>query len=93
MVVGVIDWELEIHGCQSLKEKRSVLKSLKDRLHNRLNVSVAETGHQDVWQRAELTACVVSTERRHADSVLTSADQLVNSEPRARIIRVQRSYL
>ena len=93
MVVGVIDWELEIYGCQSLKEKRSVLKSLKDRLHNRLNVSVAETGHQDVWQRAELTACVVSTERRHADSVLASADQLVNSEPRARIIRVQRSYL
>lgn len=93
MVVGVIGWELEIFGCQSLKEKRSVLKSLKDRLHNRFNVSVAETGHQDLWQRAELTACVVSSERRHAESVLESADRLVSAEPRARIIQVQRSYV
>jgi uncharacterized protein YlxP (DUF503 family) len=93
MVVGVIGWELEIYGCQSLKEKRSVLKSLKDRLHNRFNVSVAETGHQDLWQRAELTACVVSTERRHAESVLAHADEMVNAEPRARVIRVERSFV
>lgn len=52
----MIGWELEVYGCQSLKEKRSVVKSLKDRLHDRFNVSVAETGHHDLWQRAELTA-------------------------------------
>ncbi len=93
MVVAVIGWELEIFGCQSLKEKRSVLKSLKDRLHNRFNVSVAETGHHDLWQRAELTACVVSADRRHAESVLGQADQLVNAEPRARVIHVERSFV
>jgi uncharacterized protein len=93
MVVGVIGWDLEIHGCQSLKEKRSVLKSLKDRLHNRFNVSVAETGHQDLWQRAELTACVVSGSRRHAESVLEEVDRAVAAEPRARIIQTQRSFL
>ena len=93
MVVGVIGWELEVYGCQSLKEKRSVLKSLKDRLHNRFNISVAETGHHDLWQRAELTACVVASERRHVESVLEHADRLVSAEPRARIIHVQRSYV
>lgn len=93
MVVGLIGWELEVFGCQSLKEKRSVIKSLKDRLHQRFNVSVAETGHLELWQRAELTACVVSSERRHAESVLASADRLVDAEPRARIIRAQRSFL
>ena len=86
-------WQLEIIGCQSLKEKRSVLKSLKDRLHNRFNVSVAETGHQDVWQRAELTACVVSSDRRQVDSILDSADRLVNEEYRARVIQVQRTFV
>jgi len=91
MVIGVIAWELEIFGAQSLKEKRSVVKGLKDRLHARFNVSVAETAHHDVWQRAELTACVVSTDRRHAESVLSSADGLVNAEPRARIIDSYRS--
>ena len=67
MVIGVIAWELEVIGVQSLKEKRSVVKSLKDRLHERFNVSVAETANHDVWQRAELTACVVSGDKRHAE--------------------------
>ncbi len=92
MIVGVIGWELEMVGCQSLKEKRSVLKSLKDRLHNRFNVSVAETGHQDLWQRAELTACVVSGARLQVESVLEQIDRFVESEPRARIIQARRSY-
>jgi hypothetical protein len=92
VVVGVIAWELEIFGAQSLKEKRSVVKSLKDRLHDRFNVSVAETGHQDVWQRAELTACLVAGERRHADSVLESLDKFVAGEPRARIIDSYRTF-
>lgn len=93
MVVGVIAWELEVFGCQSLKEKRSVVRSLKERLRNRFNVSVAETGANDLWQRAEITACVVSTDRRQADSVLESADRFVGSDPRARVIRADRSIL
>ena len=93
MVIGVITWELEIFGCQSLKEKRSVVKSLKDRLHDRFNVSVAETAHQDVWQRAELTACVVAGQRKIAESVLQSADGLVAAEGRARIIQTYRQLL
>lgn len=89
----MIAWELEIFGCQSLKEKRSVVKSVKDRLHDRFNISVAETGHQDVWQHAELTACVVAGERKIAESVLQSADALVAGEARARIIQTHRQFL
>jgi uncharacterized protein YlxP (DUF503 family) len=86
MVVGLAVWELQVPGCSSLKEKRQVLKSLKDRLHNRFNVSVAETAHQDAHQRAEIAACVVSEDRRHAQSVLTSVDKAVEEEWRARIV-------
>ena len=93
MIVAVIEWELEIYGCQSLKEKRRVVRSLKDRLRNRLNVSVAETAHQDVWQRAELGAAVVSTSRRHADSVLEKADTIVRGEHRARVIASHRDFV
>ena len=90
MVIGVISWELEIIGAQSLKEKRSVVKGLKDRLHDRFNVSAAETAHQDLWQRSELCACVVASDRKVAESVLQSADDLVAMESRARIIASQR---
>lgn len=84
--MAVVTWELHLAGCQSLKDKRRVLKSLKDRLHQRFNVSVAETAHQDLWQRAELTCGVVSTDRRHAESVLSAAERLVAAHGLARII-------
>src|SRR2546421_12026301 len=86
-------WELHLEGCRSLKEKRHVLKSLKDRLHNRFNVSAAETAHHDLWQRAELTVCVVSNERGHAESVLREADRLVDGANGARIVDTSASFL
>jgi uncharacterized protein len=92
MVIGIIRWELEILGAHSLKEKRSVVKGLKDRLHDRFNISVAETAHQDLWQRAELSACVMASDRKVAESVLQKADELVSAEYRARIIDSQRYF-
>ena len=93
MVVAVVTWDLHLSDCQSLKDKRRIMKSLKDRLHNRFNVSVAETDYQDRWQRAELSCCVVATDNRHAESVLSAADNLVACEPMARIIDSQKSWL
>jgi uncharacterized protein len=92
MIIGVISWELEIIGAHSLKEKRSVVKGLKDRLHDRFNVSAAETAHQDLWQRAEISACVMASDRKVAESVLQQADDLVAKEYRARIIGAQRTF-
>ena len=93
MIVGLMTWELHLAGCQSLKDKRHVLKSLKDRLHNRFNVSAAETDHHDLWQRAELTVCVVSTDRGHAQRVLQEADQLVAGAAGARVVDTSASFL
>ena len=80
-------------GCSSLKDKRRVLKSLKDRLHQRFNVSVAETDHQDLWQRAELTCSVVATDRRQASSVLSAADEFVAANGTVRIIDSTTQFL
>jgi uncharacterized protein len=91
VVVGVIGWDIQVYEAHSLKEKRAVVKSLKERLR-KLNISVAETGRQDVWQRAEVTACVVATDRRHAESVLDSADRIVEAEVRGRIIDTFRTF-
>jgi uncharacterized protein YlxP (DUF503 family) len=93
VVVGIVTWELHLSGCQSLKDKRQILTSLKERLHRRFNVSVAETDYQDVWRRAELSCCVVSNNRRHAQEVLGAADRFVSTEPLARIIDSATSLL
>jgi len=93
VIVGLITWDLHLVACHSLKEKRQIVKSLKDRLHQRFNVSAAETDHQDLWQRAEVSACVVSTDRRHAEQVLREADRLVDGAAGARIVDSSTSYL
>ena len=92
MVIGLAVWELHLPGCSSLKEKRSVVKSLKQRLHNEFNLSVAETARQDELQRCELSACVVATDQPQANSVLDSADRLVEKEYRARIVDSYTTY-
>lgn len=56
MIVGIRQWDLQLYGCHSLKDKRSILQSLKAGLRNGLNVAVAETGHQDDWQRLKSPA-------------------------------------
>ena len=86
MVVGVITWQLHLPESQSLKDKRHVLRSLKDRLRARFNVSAAETDHHELWQRAALTVAVVSTERSHAEQVLREADRLVAGAAQARVL-------
>lgn len=86
-------WELHLEGCRSLKDKRHILRSLKDRLRRQFNVSVAETDHNDLWQRAELTVCVVSNERTHAADVLRQVDRLVAGASGARIMDTSTSYL
>jgi uncharacterized protein len=92
VVIGVKVWQLLLPGCASLKEKRSVVKSLKQRLHNEFSVSVAETAHQDVLQRAELAAAVVAVGQPQANRVLDAADRLVENESRARIVDTFTTY-
>lgn len=70
MVVGVLELDLGFPGHRSLKTKRQVLRSLKDRIAHKFNVSVAEVDGQNLWQRGSLGVACVSTDTAHADAVL-----------------------
>lgn len=63
-----------------------VVRSLKDRIRHRFNVSIAETRDQDAWTRAELTVALVATDQRYADSVMSKVDDLVENDGRAIIV-------
>ena len=89
MVVGLITWELHLDGCRSLKEKRHVLKSLKDRLHNRFNVSVAEVEHHDLWQRATIAVSAVAGETFQARKVMHEVERFVERHPGVETIDAQ----
>ncbi len=67
-----------------------MIRSLRDRLRTKFNVSVAETGLQDVHARAEITIVLVTSDGRMAESVLDKTDRFVEAHSGAVIVRVER---
>jgi uncharacterized protein len=84
--VAICVMELHIPTANSLKAKRQVIKSLVQRLRNRFNVSVSETGCQDLWQRAELGMAVICHNGAGADSIMEKIFAFVDEESRVNII-------
>jgi uncharacterized protein YlxP (DUF503 family) len=81
MPVGLLTLELHIQHAQSLKDKRQVLRSLKDRLRAKFNVAVAELEHHDTWQRSVVGVVTLSNEERQLQEslqhVLAEADNIL----------------
>lgn len=90
MVVGVLKIELFIEGSRSLKDKRTVVKSITEKVRNKFkNVSISEVGSNDLCQKATLGVCIITNEGPFANSVLDqvlnyiqtiSADRIFNNE-------------
>ncbi|MCL5005807.1 MAG: DUF503 domain-containing protein [Acidobacteria bacterium] len=73
MPVGLLTLEIHLPYAHSLKEKRAVLRKIRDRLRSRFNVAVAELNHRDVWQQATLGVVSISDSQPLLDSVLQQA--------------------
>ncbi|MCS7049460.1 MAG: DUF503 domain-containing protein [Verrucomicrobiae bacterium] len=80
MVIGVLQLELSIPGADSLKSKRMVLRSVKDRVRQGFNVAVAEVDDNDLWQHAVLGVVTISNDRRFANEVLSKVVDYVQRE-------------
>lgn len=79
MVIGVCMVTLHIPESRSLKDKRRVLRSLKERLRQEFNLSVAEVDDNDLWQRATLAMAVAANDGRFADEVMAKAVDLIKA--------------
>lgn len=86
MFVGIVRIELHLPASQSLKDKRAVVRALKDRIRHHVQAAVAEVDHQDLWQRAALGVSVVSGEAGHVGTLLQSVRHIVESRPDAQVI-------
>jgi uncharacterized protein YlxP (DUF503 family) len=77
MIVGAAVVELHVHGSQSLKAKRGVVRSISQRVRNRFNLSVAEVGGQGTWQIAVIGMTTVGADPRNVRRVLDRAVRFV----------------
>jgi len=84
MAIGLLTLEIHIPDSRSLKDKRQVLRSLKDRLRGRFNVAVAELDHQESWQRAQVGIVSLSNDAAHLEqslqAVLKEAEEILGRD-------------
>ncbi|HUV40159.1 MAG TPA: DUF503 domain-containing protein [Sedimentisphaerales bacterium] len=93
MTVGVMTTQLHLHGIVSLKEKRSIIKSLITRLRNRFNISIAEVDHNDNKNMAVLGMAIVSNDGRFIDKQLDAVIEFMQKDGRFYLGRVEREIL
>lgn len=86
MIVGVAIAELHIPHARSLKEKRSVVRRIKDQLRNRLSISVAEVAMQDLHQRTRLGVSFVSPDAKKIDALFETVSSMLDEDGDAVLI-------
>lgn len=79
MFIGSIVFEIYIPYASSLKEKRMYIRSLKEKLKAKFNVSVAEIGNQDLWQSAQMAVVLVSGEKKQTEKQMDSIINFVEA--------------
>lgn len=89
MIVGVCQVRLHLPDGHSLKAKRQVLSSLKTKLCQAFNVSVAEVDDHDLWQRATLGIACVANEARHVNAVLDQTLNVIRANPNVELLESQ----
>ena len=89
MVVGTLKIEFMLFDNRSLKGKRKVVKSMVDKVKARFNVSIAEVGANDKWQKIELGISAVGNDRRHIDSSLNHILSFLDALCLAQIVNTE----
>ncbi len=92
MHVAIVQLELHIPTSRSLKEKRAALRPIVEGIRHRFQISVAEVGYQDKWQRALIGMAVVSDSYGHAVEVVDNVERWVWSKPEVEVTRFEMDW-
>lgn len=93
MRIGIVQAGISIPDARSLKDKRQVLRSLKDRAVNKMNVSVAEVGRQDEWKFADLAFVTVAATSEIVQKRIAKISTYLRSDPRYVLLTVRTEML
>ncbi|MEO0123440.1 MAG: DUF503 domain-containing protein [candidate division WOR-3 bacterium] len=79
--VGICDIDLHIENCHSLKERRNILLSLKEKVKNRMNVAICEFGDSNLWQRSQLAIVTCSNTKAIVETTLRNVLEFIGNFP------------
>ena len=92
MSVGVLVIEILVYASSSLKEKRFVLRSIKDRLKKKFNVAISEIDYQDKWQRSKIGIVTISNQQGHVQESLQQIFNYLDQADDYEIISYEYNY-
>lgn len=93
MIVGLLQVEVHLPRAHSLKDKRSVLKSVRDQLRGRFNVAVAEVEANETWQRATIGISTVGDDRAYIEGLLRQITEWIRSTGLVELIRIEEEFI
>jgi len=86
----LIIFQLYLPACHSLKDKRRIIKSIKDKVKARFNVSIAEVNYHETWQRSSLAIAWVASDGSGIDRIIDALDKLIQSYCELQILKMER---
>lgn len=93
MIIGICLLDIHISQSQSLKNKRMVIKAIKESLRNRFNISIAEVEFQDLWQRSKLAVVAVSNKKKVVERIFSSILQHIESNGDCELNHIETEFI
>jgi uncharacterized protein YlxP (DUF503 family) len=93
MITGTLQLSLQLEGCESLKDKRRILRSLMDKARNEFHVAAAEVEDQELWGNATIGIACVSNNAAHVESTLQHVIDMIDKHPLVEIEGVARDLI
>lgn len=92
MIVGIMILDLFSENTHSLKEKRHIVSSLKEKLCNRFNISLIESDYQDLWQKIQIAIAIISNSKKMCDRTFNQIENFVFSNYSIQLINLKKEY-
>lgn len=93
MIVGILILDLFSKDIHSLKEKRQIISSIKDKLRHKFNISIIESDYQDLWQKMQLAIALVSNSKVYAEKVFDQVEDFIFLNYPVQLINIEKQYL
>jgi uncharacterized protein YlxP (DUF503 family) len=88
MILGTMEVTIKIYGCNSLKDKRSIIKHIVNILRNRFNISISETGHLDTFESSVISIACVSNSSTFINKQLTEIEKSLEKFPEILVVNI-----
>lgn len=93
MIVGIMILDLHANSTHSLKEKRQIVSSIKEKLKNKFNISLVESDYQDLWQKIQLSIAMVSNSMVIVEKAFSQIEDFIFLNYPVELIAVNKEYI